>query len=462
MTELLQPKVLIIGGGPGGYVAAIRCGQLRLDTVLVEANGVGGTCLLRGCIPSKSLIEASSNYAVMRKARDGGFMGAVIKGDLSLSLNAAMEWKDSVVGKLNTGVTGLLKRARVQVIDGWAKFSDAKTCVVETARGRVQIRAENVILANGSTPVEIPSLPFSANVLSSTEALSLQELPKNLVVVGGGYIGIELGNAFANFGVPVVVVEAGQKILPTYNQSLVIPVQQAMEGKGVQFRKGVQAKAFENGLLSVVDADGNSEQLVADKVLVTVGRSANLGGWGLEETGIEIINGYISVDKQCATSTKGVWAIGDVVGAPMLAHKASAQGKMVAEIIAGKRRQFEPVAVPEVCFTDPEIVSVGMVDGEMAGTTEATFPFAANGRALGLSENAPPGFIRVTYHEKSKRIVGVCGVGPHISELASAFVTSVETGLTLEEVAGTIFPHPSLGEAFHEAALRGLGHALHT
>jgi len=461
MSETLTPRVLVVGGGPGGYVAAIRAGQLGLDTVLVDAGGLGGTCLLRGCIPSKALIEVGQRYAAMRQAERHGLFGMHIKGGLELDFGETIAWKDSVVKKLNSGVRALLKKAKVHVVEGWVTFSDAKTCNMDTAQGPLVIKAENVVLATGSSPAPLPGLPFCADVLSSTEALSLKALPKSLAVVGGGYIGLELGSAFADFGVDVTVIEATFGILPRYDRALVAPVKSALEQKGIGFRFGVRATGFEKGVLTISGNGGDVETVKVEKVLLTIGRQPNLEGWGLENMAIEMAGPFIKVDSRCATSTTGVWAIGDVVGEPMLAHKASAQGEMVAEIIAGKRRTFDPVAVPAVCFTDPEIVSVGAAPTEMSGTREHIFPFAANGRALTLAGGPPGGFVRIVAHDDGHRIVGVQAVGPHISELAAAFVIAVEAGLTLEDIEGIIYPHPTLGEAFHEAALKGLGHAIH-
>lgn len=241
MTDYLTPKVLVIGGGPGGYVAAIRCGQLGLDTVLVEADRLGGTCLIRGCIPSKAMIHAASEFAAMTEAASAPRFGISLRTAPELDLAGTVAWKETVVDRLNGGVGALLKRAKVRVIEGWARFSDAKTCSVETPSGTVAIRAEHVILATGSVPIELPFLPFGGKVISSTEALCLPELPDRLVVVGAGYIGLELGIAYAKFGVDVTVVEAADRILPLYDAKLVEPVRRWLDRHGVTVLPGAKA-----------------------------------------------------------------------------------------------------------------------------------------------------------------------------------------------------------------------------
>ncbi|GIL39097.1 dihydrolipoyl dehydrogenase [Roseiterribacter gracilis] len=462
MAETLKPKVLVVGGGPGGYVAAIRAGQFGLDTILVEGDKLGGTCLIRGCIPSKAVIHAASNFETMTKAVKGHH-GITLAAAPQLDFAKTVAWKEEIVGKLNSGVTALLKRAKVKVVHGWAKFSDGKTCTVDTKDGPVTITADNVILANGSLPVELRSLPFGGNVISSTEALSLPTLPNKLVVVGGGYIGLELGIAFRKLGAEVTIVEAQDRILPIYDAALVEPVKKWLEKNGVKILLGAKASGVENGALVVETKDGKKETLPADKILVTIGRKPNTQGWGLENMAVDLDGAFVKVDGECRTSMRGVYAIGDLVGEPMLAHKASAQGEMVAEIIAGKRRKFEPVAIPAICFTEPEVVSVGLLptDKGAEGALTANFPFQANGRALTMDAGDEGGFVRVVARKDDHRILGIQAVGLHVSELSGEFVHALEMGAVLEDIAGTIHAHPTLGEAFHEATLRALGHAIH-
>jgi len=470
MSETLTPKVLIIGGGPGGYVAAIRAGQLGLETVLVEADRVGGTCLIRGCIPSKSLIHAAAQFeAMVHAATDVGAFGINLGAAPTLDLAKTVQWKAGVVDKLNGGVQGLLKRAKVKVVAGWARFSDAKTCTVETAEGPIAIHAEHVILANGSLPVEIPSLPFGGPVISSTQALELDSLPKRLVVVGAGYIGLELGSAFRKFGCEVTIVEALDRVLPLFDAPLAEPVVRWLAKAGVTVHLGAKAKTLESDgqghALVVEDKDGATLRLPADKILVTVGRKPNTEGWGLETMAVDMDRRFVKVDDQCRTSMAGVWAIGDLTGEPMLEHKAATQGEMVAEIIAGHRRRFDPVAIAAVCFTQPEIVSAGLSPDEAKAAGKdaisGVFPFSANGRARSMEAADDGGFIRICARRDDHRILGAQAVGDHVSELSGEFALALEMGARLEDIAGTIHVHPTLSEAFHEAALRALGHAIH-
>ena len=459
MADIIHTKVLVAGGGPGGYVAAIRAGQLGLDTVLVEADKLGGTCLIRGCIPSKAIIHRATQFETMTS----GVPGISLSTPPVLDMAGLVKWKDGIVKKLNTGVAALLKRARVQVIEGWGTFTDAKTCTVETKDGPVTIEAEHVILANGSKPVELPDLPFGGKVISSTEALDLTDLPKKLVVVGAGYIGLELGIAFRKLGSDVTVVEALDRILPLYDTELVAPVAKWLKKHDVTVHLGAKARGLEKDSLVVETAGGETLKLPADRILVTVGRKPNTEGWGLENMAVDMNGKFVKVDAQCRTAMKNVWAVGDLAGEPMLEHKAATQGEMVAEIIAGKNRRFDPASIPAVCFTEPEIVSAGLLptdpDAQGENIITAQFPFLANGRALSM--DAGEGFVRVIARRDDHRILGIQAVGAHVSELSGEFAHALEMGAVLEDVAGTIHVHPTLGEAFHEAVLRVLGHAIH-
>ncbi|HEY2444255.1 MAG TPA: dihydrolipoyl dehydrogenase [Rhizomicrobium sp.] len=470
MAETIKTKVLVIGGGPGGYVAAIRAGQLGLDTVLVEADRLGGTCLVRGCIPSKAVIHVAGEFeAMFRASGKNGRHGVSLAAPPALDMKELVRWKEGIVTRLSTGVATLCKRAKVRVVAGWACFSDAKTCTVESEAGAVTITAEHVILANGSVATGLPFLPFGGPVISSSEALSLESLPRRLVVVGAGYIGLELGIALRKFGSEVTVVEALDRVLPLFDAELSAPVKKWLDRAGVVVHLGAQAKGLVEGregpALAMQTSDGKLEHLPADRILVTVGRRPLTEGWGLENMAVDMNGRFVRVDDQCRTSMKNVWAIGDLVGEPLLAHKGMAQGEMVAEIIAGHRRRFDPVAIAAVCFTEPEIVSAGLAPGDEAAkeidTISAMFPFAANGRALSMDAGEEGGFVRVLARRDDHRILGIQAVGAHVSELAGEFALALEMGAVLEDIAGTIHVHPTLGEAFHETALRTLGHALH-
>jgi dihydrolipoamide dehydrogenase len=458
-------KLLVIGAGPGGYVCAIRAGQLGVDTVIVEAEKPGGTCLNVGCIPSKAIIHAAEEFEkVSHMAGAKSPLGITVEAP-KLDLAKTIAWKNGIVGRLNSGVTGLLKKAKVKIVHGRAKFRDGKTVEVETETGTQIIRAETVVIATGSAPVELPFLPFGGPVISSTDALALTKLPERLAVVGGGYIGLELGIAFAKLGSKVTVVEAEARILPQYDSELTRPVSKRLGELGVTVLTGAKAKGLSSkGDALVIEASGGEEQkLPADKILVTVGRKPVMDGWGLEEIDLDRAGKFLRIDDQCRTSMRGVYAIGDVTGEPMLAHRAMAQGEMVAEIVAGNKRSWDKRCIPAVCFTDPEIVTAGLSPDEARAQGReikiGQFPFAANGRAMTML--GEDGFVRVVARADNHLVLGIQAVGHGVSELSTAFGLAIEMGARLEDIAGTIHAHPTQGEGFQEAALKALGHALH-
>ena len=465
-------KVLVVGAGPGGYVAAIRSAQLGMDTVIVEGERAGGTCLIRGCIPSKALIHAAHKFHDLAKhAKKGGHMGISIPGPAELEMAALKGWKDDIVDRLNKGVEHLLKSSGAELITGWAEFKDAKTVVV----GETQIEAENVILANGSVPIELPFMKYGDGVISSREALDIDEKLEHLVVVGGGYIGLELGITHRMLGAEVTIVEAMDSVLPIFDKELRRPLELFLKKNKVKVNTGVFAKGVEkldNGKLKLnfidknnADDESKMQSVEADRVLVTVGRRPR--SEGLAPTGVALNErGFVKVNDKCQTNMKGVYAIGDVSDlGEMLAHVASFQGEMVAEIIAGTNRAYNPVAVPAIVFTEPEIVSVGLSPDEAkeAGHPVITgkFPLAANGRSLTQEAEKTGGFVRVVAREDDHRILGVQAVGTHVSELVGEWTLALEMGALLEDIAGTIHAHPTMNEMTHEAVLAPLGHAIH-
>jgi dihydrolipoamide dehydrogenase len=460
----LSTTLLVIGGGPGGYVAAIRAGQLGIPTVLVEGQALGGTCLNIGCIPSKALIHAAGEFEHACQFAKGSALG-IKASSPSLDVAQTVRWKDGIVSRLTGGVGALLKKAGVQVVTGWASIADGKTVDVRFANGESQRwRCEHLLLATGSLPTELPFMPFGDSVISSTEALSPHELPKRLVVVGAGYIGLELGIAYRKLGAEVAIVEATPRVLPAYDEELTRPVLAALKRLGVVLHLGCSVQGLApGGAVRVRTPRADEFALPADQVLVAVGRQPRTQGFGLESLRLDMAGRAVKVDDQCRTSMRNVWAIGDVTGEPMLAHRAMAQGEMVAELVAGEKRRFAPAAIPAICFTDPEVVSVGLSPdaAEQAGQDciVAAFPFSANGRSMTLESTE--GFVRVVARRDNHLVLGWQAVGRAVSELASGFSQSIELGATLEDIAGTIHAHPTLGEAVQEAALRALGHAVH-
>jgi dihydrolipoamide dehydrogenase len=463
----MDTQLLVIGGGPGGYIAAIRAAQLGIKTTLVEGEYLGGACLNIGCIPSKALIHLAGEFDRARRFAADNALG-IRAGEPTLDAARAMRWKDGIVRRLTDGVAALLRRHGAEVINGWAEIVDGKTVDVHAQRpGGMQTRrltCEHLLLASGSAPAALPSLPFGGRVISSTEALSPASIPQRLVVVGAGYIGLELGVAYRKLGAEVAIVEMLPQVLPAYDAELARPVAASLRRLGISLHLGctVQGMSEAGDAVRMRDAHGEQQQLPADQVLVAIGRRPRTDGWGLERLQLDMDGRFVRIDAQCRTSMRNVWAIGDLAGEPMLAHRASAQGELVAEVIGGSKRRFEPAAIPAVVFTDPEVVTVGHspAEAEKAGLDciHAHFPFAASGRALTLEGGE--GFVRVVARRDNHLIVGWQAVGPAVAELAAAFVQSIEMGARLQDIAGTIHAHPTLGEAVQEAAMRALGQAL--
>ena len=452
-------KLLVLGAGPGGYVCAIRAAQLGIDTIVVEEKQPGGTCLNVGCIPSKALIHAADEFAKAQSFAMGSALG-ITAGAPRIDLEKTIDWKDGIVSRLTQGVSGLLKKAGVRYVQGRATVLDGKSVEVSTPDGLLNIRTENLVLATGSRPLELPFLPFGDQIISSTGALSLNAVPNTLCVVGGGYIGLEIGMAMAKLGSQVSVVEATGRLLPQFDAALTQPLNGRLKELGVVVHLNTQARGLvANGQSILVETDGITSELPADKILIAVGRQPVVDGFGLEDLDLEMMGDFIAIDDRCATAMRGVYAIGDITGDPMLAHRAMAQGTVVAEQIAGHPTRWDKRAIASVCFTDPEIVSVGAMPGDIAGTKSSSFPFAANGRSLTIERD--DGFVRVVYDPANELVHGIQAVGAGVSELAGEFSLALEMAATLRDVADTVHAHPTLGETVQEVSLLGLGQAVH-
>lgn len=448
----IKCKLLIIGAGPGGYVCAIRAGQLGIDTVVLDANKQGGTCLNIGCIPSKALIHAADEFHTIANISNGPL--GIKTSAPSVDLAKTMVWKNEIVDRLTSGIDHLMRQAKVRFINGHARFMDGKTVEVTLDDEIQTIHAEQIVIATGSSPIELPFMPFGGDVLSSTEALDLKEVPKTLAIVGGGYIGLELGTAYAKLGSQVTIVEAADSILPTYDKQLTQPVAKRLKQLGITVLTQTKALGHENGTLKTDQGD-----LDAAKVLVTVGRRPNTEGLGLTELSLTQENGFIQIDERCQTSMLGVFAIGDVTGEPMLAHRAMAQGEMVAELVAGNLAEWDKRAMPAVCFTDPQIVTCGAMPAEIEGTKSVQFPFSANGRAM--TSEREDGFIRVVWRESDRAILGIQAVGADVAEMSAGFALAIEMGARVDDIGATIHAHPTQSEALQEACLRAIGKAIH-
>ncbi|AKO91558.1 dihydrolipoyl dehydrogenase [Priestia filamentosa] len=460
----IETDTIVVGAGPGGYVAAIRAAQLGQKVTIIEKANLGGVCLNVGCIPSKALITAGHRIEHAKHSEDMGITVDNVKVDFT----KVQEWKAGVVNKLTGGVEGLLKGNKVDIVKGEAYFVDQNTLRVMDENSAQTYTFKNVIIATGSRPVEIPGFKFSERVINSTGALALKEIPKKLVVIGGGYIGTELGTAYANFGTEVTIVEAADDILAGFEKQMTSIVKRELKKKGnVTVHTKAMAKGVEetkDGVKVTFEVGGKEETVEADYVLVTVGRRPNTDELGLEQLGIEMTDrGLIKIDKQCRTNVNNVYAIGDIVEGPPLAHKASYEAKIAAEAISGEPSEIDYLGIPAVCFTDPELASVGYTEAQAKEDgieiKAAKFPFAANGRALSL--NSTDGFLKLITRKEDGVIIGAQIAGSGASDIISELSLAIESGMTAEDVALTIHAHPTLGEITMEAAEVALGTPIH-
>lgn len=460
----IELDTVVIGAGPGGYVAAIRAAEMGQKVAIIEREFIGGVCLNVGCIPSKALIAAGHHY---QESQDSELFG-VSTEKVKLDFSKTQEWKDNkVVKTLTSGVGMLLKKHKVEILMGEAYFVDDHTLRVMHPDSAQTYTFNNAIIATGSRPIEIKGFKFGGRVLDSTGGLNLKEVPKKFVIIGGGVIGAELGGAYANLGAEVTIIEGTPSILPTYEKDMVKVVLDDFKKKGIKVITSAMAKeAVDNGdSVTVKYAVGDKEDSVtADYVMVTVGRRANTDELGLEQAGVEVGDrGLIPVDKQGRTNVKNIFAIGDIVAGAALAHKASYEAKIAAEAISGKKVAVDYKAMPAVAFTDPELASVGMTVAEAkeAGIEAKgyKFPFAGNGRAISLGKTE--GFLRLVTTVDDNVVIGAQIAGVGASDMISELSLAVESGMNAEDIALTIHPHPSLGEIVMDTSELALGLPIH-
>ena len=469
-----QFDVVVIGAGPAGYVCAIRAAQLGLKTACIEkwsddqGNAkLGGTCLNVGCIPSKALLDSSHKFI---EAKDNFAKHGIKLSDLEIDVPTMLARKDAIVKQLTTGVAGLFKANGVTLLPGTGKLLADKRVELTKADGSVEIvTADNVVLASGSRPIEIPSAPLTKGlIVDSTGALEFQAVPKRLGIIGAGVIGLELGSVWGRLGAEVVMLEALETFLPMADQQIAKEALKIFRKQGLDIRLGARVTGSEikgNEVeVTYQDAEGKEQKLTFDKLIVAVGRRPNTENLLAPDSGVNLDErGFIFVDDHCATDVPGVYAIGDVVRGPMLAHKGSEEGVMVAEIISGQNAQMNYDLIPSVIYTHPEVAWVGKSEEAVKASGEeykvGIFPFAASGRALAAGDT--DGMVKVIADKASDRILGVQVVGPSAAEIVQQGVIAMEFAASSEDLALTIFSHPTLSEALHEAALAVDGHAIH-
>ncbi len=465
--------VIVIGAGPGGYVAAIRAAQLGLKTACVEKwvnkegkTVHGGTCLNVGCIPSKALLETSHKFI---EARDHYAEIGIEVGDVSANIGKMLEFKESVIAKNVGGISALFKANGVTALEGTGKvLSNSKVEVTGKDGGQETYEADNIVIASGSVPVEIPPTPLTEGlIVDSAGALEFTEAPKRLGVIGAGVIGLELGSVWSRMGSEVTMIEAMDSFLPMVDQAIAKETQKLLKKQGLDIKLGARVTGSEikddEVVVKYTDSEGEQEQTF-DKVIVCVGRRPYTQGILDDDAGVKLDErGFIFVDDQCRTSVPNVYAIGDCVRGQMLAHKASEEGVMVADIIAGHKAEMNYDAIPCVIYTAPEVAWVGMNEqqakAEGIEVKTGSFPFSANGRAL--ANNASEGMAKVIADAETDRILGVHIVSQHAGELIAQGVIAMEFGSSAEDLALTCYAHPTTSEAIHEAALAVDGHAIH-
>ncbi|UXS28629.1 dihydrolipoyl dehydrogenase [Staphylococcus delphini] len=460
----IETDTIVIGAGPGGYVAAIRAAQLGQKVTIVEKGNLGGVCLNVGCIPSKALLNVSHRF---EQAQHGADLGITAE-NVSLDFDKVQSFKGSVVSKLTGGVESLLKGNKVEIVRGEAYFVDEHSLRVMDDKSAQTYNFKNAIVATGSRPIQIPNFEFGGRILDSTGALNLQEVPKKLVVVGGGYIGSELGTAYANFGTEVTILEGAKEILGGFEKQMVAPVKKEMKAKGMIIETEALAKSAEetdNGVKVTYEVKGEEKTIEADYVLVTVGRRPNTDELGLEEVGVKLTDrGLVEVDKQSRTSVDSIYAIGDIVPGLPLAHKASYEAKIAAEAIAGQNSEVDYIGMPAVCFIEPELAQVGYTEAqakeEGLDIKASKFPYQANGRALSLNDTN--GFVKLVTLKEDDTLIGAQVVGTNASDVIAELGLAIEAGMNAEDIALTVHAHPTLGEMSMEAAEKALGLPIHT
>lgn len=448
-------KVVVIGAGPAGYVCAIRLAQLGQEVTVVEKEFLGGTCLNVGCIPSKALIAAGS---LMDKLAHASAMGITAE-NVKLDVHQLVEWKQGIVGKLTGGVGGLLKNHGCKVIMGSASLVSKNQVKVKSSSGEETLQADDIVIATGSIPIEIPGFAFDEkDVWSSTGALAPEKIPGHIVVIGGGYIGLELGMMYRKLGSQVTVLEATGGALPGQERDCVKQIERSLKKQKIKLMTETFAQGYERKgdklHVSVKTSKGN-ETVECDQILSTVGRRPYSEGLGLENAGLKVTErGFLQVDKQMRTSVPNIYAIGDIAGQPMLAHKGSKEGLVAAAVIAGQPEEYDVRCVPAVIFTAPEMASVGLTTEECEekglSIVSGQFPFAASGRAMSLMET--DGFVKIISDAETDEVLGVHMVGPEVTELIAEAALAIEMGATTEDIARTIHAHPTLPEAMMEAA----------
>ncbi len=466
--------VIVIGSGPAGYVAAIRAAQLGLKTACVEkwkneeGKGVnGGTCLNVGCIPSKALLDSSYKY---HEAKDDLGVHGITTSGVELNVSSMIARKNQIIKNLTGGIAGLFKANGVTSLFGTGKLLAGKKVEVTDFEGKVTVyEAENVILASGSNPINIPPAPVDNDVIvNSTGALEFAEVPKRLGVIGAGVIGLELGSVWNRCGSKVVVLEALDSFLAIMDQQIAKETQKILTKQGLDIRTSSRVTGSKvNGkevTVTFLDKDGKEQQETFDKLIVCVGRRPFTENLLAGDSGVNLDErGFIFVNEFCATNAPGVWAIGDVVRGPMLAHKGSEEGVMVAERIAGQKTQMNYDIIPNVIYTHPEVASVGKTEEQIKASGEpynvGTFPFAASGRAMAANETQ--GLVKIIAHAVTDRILGAHIVGPSAADLVQQVAIAMEFGSSAEDLGMMVFGHPTLSEAIHEAALAVHGHAIH-
>lgn len=456
-------KILVIGGGPGGYVAAIRAAQLGAEVVLVEKDKLGGTCLNVGCIPTKALLHSAEVYQTVKNAEQNG----VSAEKVSLDFSRMQQRKSDIVMRMAMGVEGLLQVNKVKVIRGNAAFKDPHTVTITTELGEEEIRADKVIIAAGSVP-SLPPIPGidGKNCMDSTGALALGEIPASMVIIGGGVIGIEMASIYAALGAKITIVEMMDEILPMMDKELVKVLRGILAKRGIDIQTGVKVKSIEHQDTETVVAVDKEEQPIsfkAEKVLVCIGRKANTNGLGLENAGIRTEYGKILVNEQLQTNVPGIYAVGDCRGGIMLAHAASAQGEIAAENCMGANHVYTTDAMPTCVYTDPEFAAVGLTAHDAAAkglkVKEGRFPIMANGKsvAMGYTE----GMIKMVADEETDRIIGVQILAPRATELIAECTLAITQKMTAKQLIDTIHAHPTISEAVREAALDADHRAIH-